>query len=337
MTRTALFALAALFVLPPGLVHAQKDPFIVTRRVFADLLKIPLEPPSIQPTVLSTREEDGLIIEDVSWPSIDGDTVPAFIVRPARSSGRLPAVVCLHGSSTNRDVNIAPKFGYTEWTRYGTNKKMNTLAGWARELARRGYVTLSITQRGLDSRLPDTEARNKALLVNGRNVMGTIIYEIRQAVTYLRERPEVDPEKIGMTGISFGGITTFYTWLVDDRIAAAAPICGGVGSVQEFIKHGARSYHGIYWWVPGMLTKGDHGEFAAAMAPRPLMLWAPRSDIGMPNQGIDRFLEVAEPAFQRAGAADRLVVHRPPGEHAMSIESFEAAFQFFQKFLKGNG
>ena len=72
----------------------------------------------------------------------------------------------------------------------------------------------------------------------------------------------------GNTGISFGGITTYYTWLVDDRIAAAAPVCGGVGSIQKFIDHGTRSYHGIYWWIPDMLTKGDHGEFAAAALPR---------------------------------------------------------------------
>lgn len=252
---------------------------------------------------------------------MDGENVPAF---------HLP-----DGSSTNRDVNVEPKFGYAEWARYPTGKKTTTLFGWARELSRRGYVTLSITQRGLDRREPDTEARNKELLVHGRNVMGTIVEEIRQSVTYLLGRPEVDPGKIGMTGISFGGITTFYTWLVDGRIVAAAPICGGVGSVQEFIARGSRGYHGIYWWIPGMLTKGDHGEFAAAMAPRPLMLWAPRNDVGMPNEGIDRFLEAAQPAYQRAGAADRLVVHRPPGEHALTIESFEAVYQFFEKFLMG--
>ena len=70
-------------------------------------------------------------------------------------------------------------------------------------------MTLSLTQRGLDNRAPDAEALDKALLVHGRNVMGTIVYEIRHAVTYLRRRAEVDPEKIGMAGISFGGITTF--------------------------------------------------------------------------------------------------------------------------------
>src|SRR5437868_9069649 len=197
MIRITSFALAALFVLPANAAETQKGLFKVPMRVFADLLKIPLEPPDVNPTVHSNREEDGLVIEDVSWPSIDGDTAPAFIVRPAQASGRLPAVVCLHGSSTNREVNIAQKFGYAEWARYGTDRKSTTLFGWARELARRGYVTLSLTQRGLDNREPDTEARDKALLVHGRNVMGRIVYEIRQAVTYLRQRPEVDSEKIG--------------------------------------------------------------------------------------------------------------------------------------------
>src|SRR6185503_5730085 len=130
--------------------------------------------------------------------------------------------------------------------------------------------------------------------------MGGIVQEIRQSVTYLQSRPDVDRDRIGMTGISFGGITTFYTWLVDDRIAAAAPVCGGVGSVDVLLRRGARSYHGLYWWIPDMLTQGDQGDFAAAMAPRPLMLWAPLSDIGMPNEGVDRFVEVVQPAYAKA-------------------------------------
>ncbi len=338
MNRCDSPALAVLLALFLGVapIQAEKSPFAsVSMKVFADLLKIPLEPPAVSATVQSTTVEEGLILEDVSWPSIDNDRVPAYVVRPANASGRLPVIVCLHGSSTNREVDIAPKYGYGEWTRYGSDRKGKTLFGWSRELSRRGYMTLAMTQRGLDKREPNTESRNKDLLVHGRNVMGTIIYEIRQAVTYLQQRPDADPARIGMTGISFGGITTFYTWLVDDRIAAAAPICGGVGSVQEFIEHGARTYHGIYWWIPDMLTKGDHGDFAAAMAPRPLMLWAPTSDIGMPNEGIDKFLQVVAPAYKQAGASDHLVVHRPPGEHALTVESVDAMNRFFDKFLRG--
>jgi dienelactone hydrolase len=193
---------------------------------------------------------------------------------------------------------------------------------------------LALTQRGLDIRTPDTNDQAKNLLVHGRTLMGAIVYEIRQSVTYLQQRPDVDSSHIGMAGLSFGGITTFYTWLVDDRLAAAASICGGVGSVEELLRKGSPSYHGFYWWLPGMLLFGDQGDYAAAMAPRPLMLWAPLQDIGMPQEGVARFVEQVEPAYVKAGAANNLVVYRLPGEHQFSLEAFTATKKFFDAFLK---
>jgi hypothetical protein len=83
-----------------------------------------------------------------------------------------------------------------------------------------------------------------------------------------------------------------------------------------------------------MLTKGDQGDFAAAMAPRPFMLWAPLNDIGMPNEGVDRFLEVVRPTYASSRAKDALVVYRPPGEHAFTLEAFEAMVAFFDHQLK---
>jgi dienelactone hydrolase len=301
---------------------------------FAGLLRIPLEAPEVQVTSHETEIDEGLIIEDISWESLDGEQPPAWVIRPHTAKGTLPAIVCLHGSSGSRDSMVTKKFGRGEWTRYGRDKPHQRLLGWARELARRGYLVLAMTQLGLDSRMPDTSARNKVLLLRGRNVMGAIIYEIRQAVTYLQSRPDVDPQRIGMTGMSFGGITTFYTWLVDERIAAAAPICGGVGSLDVYSEIGSRGYHGIYWWIPDILTKGDQGDFAAAMAPRPLMLWAPLDDIGMPKEGVSRFLVPAEAAYQRSGKPENLIVHRPPGEHSFTMEAFDAMKAFFDRYLR---
>jgi len=303
-------------------------------RVFADLLKISLTPPGASVTVGRVQEEEGVVLEDISWESLDKERPVAFVLRPARLKGPLPAIVCLHGSSGSRELVCAPQFGIGEWTRPGSKTASTQLLGWARELSRHGYLTLSLTQRGLDRRAPDTDDQAKDFLVRGRTLMGAIVYEIRQAVSYLRTRKEVDPGRIGMTGISFGGITTFYTWLVDDRIAAAAPICGGVGSLDVFLQRGSRNYHGLYWWIPGMLTQGDPGDFACSMAPRPLMLWAPLEDIGMPKEGVDRFLEVVKPAYARSGAAEALVVHRPPGGHTFSLEAFAAMKAFFDKYLK---
>lgn len=317
-----------------GSIPGQSQDALVSRTAFAELLKIPLKPPEVAVTVHSTRQEEDLVLEDISWPAVDGEQVPAYLVRPAKAGARMPAVVCLHGTGGSRDALVTRQFGPGDWQGHQATKPGRHLLGWARELARRGYVTIALTQRGLDNRLPDTTARDKALLVHGRNVMGEIVSEIRQAITYLEQRPEVARDRIGVTGISFGGITGFYTWLVDARVAAVAPICGGVGSVETFIDIGSRGYHGIYWWVPGMLTKGDQADFAAALAPRPIMLWAPLEDIGMPRQGVDRFLKVVEPAYRGAGASGKLVVHQKPGVHEFSLEAFEALVKFFADNLQ---
>jgi dienelactone hydrolase len=321
---------AALFGAAPDRIRSAGE----ARRTFTRLLKIPLQPPAVKAEVRSPVTEDGLIVEDISWPAADEQTVPAFLIRPSATSGPLPAIVCLHGTGGSRESETTAHFGIGDWTRPGQSRPEKRMLGWARELARRGYATLSLTQRGLDRRTPDTNDQAKDLLVRGRTLMGALVEEIRQAVTYLGSRPEIDRRAIGMTGMSFGGITTFYTWLADDRIAAAAPLCGGVGSVDVLLRKGRPSYHGFYWWIPEMLTAGDQGVFAAAMAPRPLMLWAPTEDIGMPKEGVDRFAATARPAYERAGASGKLVIHQPPGEHSFTHEAFDAMTAFFDRELK---
>src|SRR5262245_42539892 len=245
--RILLAIVVSLLVSLPIQVKAEPgQPFKDRKQAmasFAQLLKIPLAPPPVSVSVKHTKQEEGLIIEDISWKALDGDEPFAYVIRPANATKPLAAIICLHGSSGSRESEVAPTFGMGDWIRYGDKVPQQRLLGWARELSRRGYLTLTLTQRGLDKRLPDTNDQAKDLLVRGRTLMGAIVQEIRQSVTYLQSRPDVDRNKIGMTGMSFGGITTFYTWLVDDRIAAAAQIFGGVGSVVGFLKMGYRRYH----------------------------------------------------------------------------------------------
>jgi hypothetical protein len=89
----------------------------------------------------------------------------------------------------------------------------------------------------------------------------------------------------------------------------------------------------VYWWIPDRLTHGDQGAFAAALAPRPLMLWAPESDIGMPKAGVDQFIATVRPAYARAGAEKNFVVHQPPGEHEFTLAAFDAMADFFRTAL----
>jgi dienelactone hydrolase len=298
------------------------------------LLKIPPQPPDVVVELAGRRSEDGLIIEDLAWNSLDGQRVTAFLIRPD-DGRRLPAIVCLHGTGGSRESETTREFGLGEWTTPGAARPHQRMLGWARELARRGFVTLALTQRGLDRRgPPDTNDQAKDLLVRGRTLMGAIVHEIQQAVTYLERREDVERGRTSVAGMSFGGITAFYTWLADPRVRAAAPICGGVGSIDVLLRSGRPAYHGFYWWIPGMLARGDQGDFAAAVAPRPLMLWAPQRDIGMPKEGVDRFARIVRPAYARHKAERNLEIHQPDGEHEFTRDAFEAMVVFFERVLK---
>lgn len=327
-----MIRIPSIALLIPLAAAAQEPDVAITRREFAELLKTSVDAPPVSPTLHSRVLDQTLLVEDLTWESSDNEAVPAYLIRPAEASGRLPAVVCLHGSSGSRESMTTQEFGPGRWTRAGRESPHTRMLGWARELARRGFIALAITQRGLDRRQPPINVQANAMLVQGRTAMGAILYEIRQGLTFLKARDDVG--RIGVTGMSFGGITSFYTWLLDDRVAAAAPICGGVGSLESFIRLGRLSYHGTYWWVPDMLQRGDHADFASALAPKPLMIWAPTSDIGMPRQGVDRFREQVEPAYLQAGAERALRIHQPSGEHSFTMEAFETMAAFFDEFLR---
>ena len=330
-----LVSLLALLILvqATGVNASQAD--VETRRALTELLKISPDPPKVVVEVIDRRHEEGVIVEELAWPSLDGQRVSASLIRPDTNTP-LPAVVCLHETGGSRESITAGQFGPGPWPRPDGGEPQRRMLGWARELARRGFVTIAFTQRGLDRRAPpDTNDQAKDLLVRGRTLMGALIHEIRQAVTYLESRTDVQAGRIAVAGMSFGGITAFYTWAVDSRVWAAASICGGVGSIDVLLQKGRPAYHGFYWWIPGMLTHGDQADFAAALAPRPLMLWAPTRDIGMPKEGVDRFKDRVAPSYAQHGAEKNLVIHQPDGEHEFTVEAFDRMVSFFGASLRG--
>src|SRR5215467_3813234 len=70
---------------------------------------------------------------------------------------------------------------------------------------------------------PEAKGRDllhKKALLSGRTLMGLEVAKIRRAVDYLRTLPDVDPERIGIYGLSKGGHYTLYTAGVETRLKA---------------------------------------------------------------------------------------------------------------------
>jgi len=301
------------------------------------VLNVPSAAPDVQPVEGKLERFRGFTRQEVRWPTIFGEEAVAFVCKPENAPDNpLPAVICLSGTGGDRFVLTEEYFGIADYRSLGRPTEQEPhmrLHGWASELARRGYVTLALTQRGLGDRGYNSDRDSKTYLIEGFTSQGVHAFEIRQALSYLQARPDVDSARVGCTGMSFGGITTFFSTASDPRFAAAAPLCGGVGSWRRMIQLGNPGYHGVYWWVPGILQHFDQGDIVAAQAPRPYFIAAPLEDIGMPKEGVEELLEKAQPAYHHAGAPDNLVAWRPHGEHGFTLEMFEELVKFLDAHL----
>jgi len=104
----------------------------------------------------------------------------------------------------------------------------------------------------------------------GRNTAMFRIWDGMRAIDYLQSRPEVDPQRIGCTGISGGGTLTSYLMALDERIFVAAPGCylTSMRRLMETIgpQDAEQNIH-------AQIARGmDHADYVLARAPRPTLI-----------------------------------------------------------------
>lgn len=133
-----------------------------------------------------------------------------------KSGEKKPTIICVHGNSGRRDVYMPP---------------------FARCLAINGFVALTFYHRGFG----DSEG------VRTRNVPIEQVRDIMNATTFMQQRPEVDPERVGLFGVSFGGATVTYTGAIDQRVRCIVEVAGQ-GNGERW----ARSKRPTWEWLKFM-------------------------------------------------------------------------------------
>lgn len=275
------------------------------------------------------RTGDGLRSSRLSYTNQLGETVPAILLQPvnARPRSRV-GIVCMSGTS-----GTAERITRSEFRR--AKPGQGALLGWARELSRRGFVTLSITLKGTESRRVSAnhwEKQGTLLAPFGRTLMGAMVDEALRAARILEEVETVDPQRITLTGMSLGGNVTWYAMACEPTIHAGVPVCGGVGSLRQQI-HGDTSRHTSYFFVPHLLRYFDHPQIVAAcICPRPFMAVSPTEDEDMMRSGVDEMIRVVQPAYAAAGQAHRFKVYQPNSNHGYKKEYFEWVVAWLKKF-----
>ncbi|MGQ9681892.1 MAG: alpha/beta hydrolase [Anaerolineae bacterium] len=279
-------------------------------------------------------EEGDLIRERVVLDTEAHMSIPCWVLRPkAMTADRShPAILCSHGhgpygKDTVAGVRSSPSH---EQDIAGANYDYGV------QMARAGFLTLSPDLRVFGERRdgPDPFPGRDPCNVNyvkgtllGINTLTLNIWDMKCCVDYLQSRSEVDPERIGMMGLSQGGTMTAFTAAAEPRIKAA-DIIGYVNPWREFgIKRanfcGSQIVPGIHRWF-------DTDDIAGLIAPRPLLLEMGIYDNCFPIQDLLAGYEGVKRIYEAAGAGSDLWADIHAGPHAFAGHK---AFDFFRRYL----
>jgi dienelactone hydrolase len=215
-------------------------------------------------------------------------------------------------------------------------------------LARKGYVVMAIDayfngeRKGLGpAGSRETGARNadqemslfKLNLWLGRTLWGMMLRDEQIALDYLVTRPEVDPARIGVQGMSMGSTRAWWLGAIDDRIKAVVGVACFT-RYEDLIAIRELRAHGIYYFVPGLLKHFDSEGVMALLAPRPFLALTGDSDAGSPPEGMKKLEGILNRFYGLYDAGDRFrSVIYPHTQHVYNDDEKKRMVEWFDRFL----
>ena len=316
-----------------------------------DRPRVPLDP------VVSLVEpsEPGLVVERLTIasekkPSGAIERVPILIIRPEDTAKPKPLVIVLHGTGGSKEGQ----------------------KDWLARVARLGMIGLAIDARYHGARsggATGARAYVAAITKAWQTKEGEpqehpfyfdTVWDLWRVLDYVAQRPDVDPKRIAMVGISMGGIQTWLAAAVDERVSVAVPCIsvqsfrwslehdrwqGRAGTIQAAHDQAARDLGEpevnqrvcrVLWTklLPGILDDFDCPSMLRLFAPRPLLVVSGELDPNCPVEGARLAFAQAEQAYQQAGASDRLKIDVETGSgHTITARQQRLIVDWLERWL----
>ncbi len=304
------------------------------RRQFLEMLGLwPLPPrTNLRPVITGKINTDRFTIEKLLFQSSPALYVTANLYVPKLTVFPAPAIlyVCGHAPTV---VNQIP---------YGNKVSYQHHAIW---FAEHGYICLVLDTLQLGE-IPGihhgTSKRNMWWWQTlGYTPAGIECWNAMRALDYLETRTEVDPKRIGVTGRSGGGATSWWLAAADDRPQCIVPVAGIADLQAHVVKGVAPQYRkGV---VSGHCDcmyfvntyRWDFPVVAALCAPRPLMLGNSMADDIFPAPGYRRLAEKARRIYDLYGAGDKFVLLETAGPHKDTPELRLGTYRWMNRWLYG--
>lgn len=275
----------------------------------AGLEPMPARSP-LTPQIFGRIENKDYSIEKVLLQTLPGYYLGGNLYRPVGRSGKLPGVLTPHG----------------HWT-YGRleHQTLCSVPARAISLARQGYVVFSYDMVGYNDTVQTTHAfGNPREQLWGFGPLGLQLWNSMRSIDFLQSLPDVDPEKIAMTGESGGGTQTFLATAVDNRIRYSVP----VNMISAIMQGGSPCEN-----APGLRLGTSNLEIGAMMAPRPMLMIAATGDWtrNTPKEEYPALRSIYE-LYDRTADLEMVQIDAP---HNYNQQSREAMYRFFGKRVLG--
>jgi len=313
----------------------------------ADFLKLIDRPRvALAPQVQEFSATNSIAEFHFSFASDASNRVPGILMEPANVKGKLPVVIALHGTGGSK----------------------NNMLSLCRKLADMGFIAVAIDGRYHGERKSGKgETDYDDAIVRAFHGSGEhpfyydTVWDAMRLVDYLATRDDVAANRIGLIGISKGGIETYLAAAADPRIAVAVPCIGvesfhwaldnndwqgRIGTIQPAFDAVAKE-NGVIQpdsafvqqfydrVVPGIYSEFDGPEMLALIAPRPLLVINSDSDNHTPLPGVIECTNAAQKVYAANNAENNfaVIIQKNTG-HQVKPESERAAIDWFVKWLK---
>ncbi|NKB70864.1 MAG: alpha/beta fold hydrolase [Candidatus Latescibacteria bacterium] len=298
------------------------------------ILKIPQARYPLQPQLVKTWTQRDLVFEKVRFQGRYGDWIPALICYSELARSRpLPAILCMPGSPNRKEDLLQP---------------LDLLPRWAD----RGFVVVSIDRPYHGQRRGDLrkQINSKGLA----KVWGEYAYDLLCTLDYMQSRDEILSQRIGMLGLSMGGLETLLVTALDRRVQVAVSVAGQV-DWEAIFASGAwkRLLRGVdlqqQLLEQGVAGEQAWGEFrrqypdmeavqarvlAPLIAPRPLLLLCGLEDPYIPPEAVRRAHRQALPWYASQRREDRLEYWLQENVgHRFTPAMQERALAWFERWL----
>jgi dienelactone hydrolase len=259
----------------------------------------------------------GYRIRKLRYEIVPGFQSTAILYEPENLTGKIPAILNPNG----HELQLGKAAEYKQ------KRCIN--------FAKRGILALSLEWLYCgELNVPENKHEFAAHLdLVGANGVGLFYLAMRKGLDYLYQHPNVDRDRLGVTGLSGGGWQTIVLSALDPRVTVAVPVAGYSAFVSKLERVGD---YGDNEQVPqDFLVGQDYSHLTAMRAPRPtLIIHNAEDDCCFRAPLVKPYIyDDVKPFFRLSGKEDAFQWHEntDPSTHNYQLDNRLQAYRFFSR------